>query len=96
MPKLKDRLRRTDTGSLTLSDGVPAGDAVLLGMSPTDSFQSGGFRDVLPLLRVGHPASFASKIEKIRIRINVTFHKISLLIRAAIILCISQYILVLN
>lgn len=58
------RERSTDSGSLTLSDGVPAGDAVLLGMSPTDSFQSEGFRDALPLVRVGHPASLASEIEK--------------------------------
>lgn len=76
---MKDR--RIDSAALTLSDGVPAGDAVLLGMSPTESFQSGGFRDALPLLRVGHPASLALKTERKLIRINVALFLKSLIIR---------------
>lgn len=76
--------RRIDSEALTLSDGVPAGDAVLLGMSPTESFQSAGFRDALPLLRVGHPASLASKIERKLVRINGTPFLNTLIIRAAI------------
>lgn len=45
----------------TLSEGVPAGDAVLLVGSVPDSFQSGGLSDVLPLVRVGQLASFARR-----------------------------------
>lgn len=48
----------------TLSEGVPAGDAVLLIVSVPDSFQSGGLTDVLPLVRVGQLASFAKRKEK--------------------------------
>lgn len=45
----------------TLSAGVAAGETVLLEGSPIDSFQSGGLRDALPLLRVGQLASLAAQ-----------------------------------
>lgn len=71
---------------------MPAVDAVLLVVSVPDSFQSGALTDVLLLLRVGQPASFAENGKKgsINTRSDMTEPLTSTFIIRTVMNCIAN------